>query len=126
MQELGRRTGTIVAAALVAAGAVIVAIGSTSLDPRVAVVLPSTGAGLVAAGTIALLLGSARTAGRLVLEGVGILVAGVVVAVTGVMVGQADVAAALPPIGGALVAAGTLALLAGAARLDPASRLSAH
>jgi hypothetical protein len=110
---------------LVSAGAVMAAIGATSLDSQVATVLPPIGAALVAGGMVTLLQAESLAGRRATVVGAVLVAAGVVVAVIGSIVTDTAAATALVPFGGAMVAAGTFSAVAGASALSSRAQLHA-
>jgi hypothetical protein len=126
MNAIDKRMARQVTAGLVSAGAVMAAIGASSLDPQVATVLPPIGAALVAAGLVVLVQAEALSGRRAVIVGAALLTAGVVMTVIGSIATQVAVTAAVVPLGGALAAAGTISLVSGAAAVDSKAWLRAR
>lgn len=126
MQAIDRRTGAMIMAGLVAAGACLVAIDAVSPVSQVTGALPPLGAALIAAGTTIMLQSHALTARRSILIGIALLAAGVVIVGIGSTTSLVVIATSLPVVGGALATAGTLVLVSGAASLDPSAGVLAR
>lgn len=126
MNGIQIRSNTVVAASLVAAGAVMAAIGGASVDHQVASVLPPMGAALVAGGLVLLTQTTPLSGPENLILGVALVMAGVVIAVIGSDTADAAVRATLPPIGAALVTGGIPAIARGAALAGSRAGLGAR
>lgn len=126
MNAMDTRTARHMMVGLVAAGAVMAAVGATNFDPRAATVLPSIGAALVAAGVVLLIHAETLSERQELVIGAALLAAGVVMTVIGSVSAQVAVSIAVVPLGGALAAAGVLALVSGAVAVGSKGGLSAR
>jgi hypothetical protein len=112
MEQQTRRI-TIIGTSLIAAGAVMAAVGGTLDDQTVVAVLPAIGAALAAAGLAAILIVLVTGTPRSVLVGGALIAAGTVMAVVGGLSTDPAVLATLPAMGGALLTAGLITILVG-------------
>lgn len=111
--ETKRRRVTIVASALVAAGAVMVAIGAGIETEEIVQVLTILGAGLVAAGLALILRASPMSYRQSAVVGAVLLITGTVTTVFGGSANEANVQASVTAIGGALFVPGLIELVLG-------------
>lgn len=111
--ETKRRRVTIVASALVAAGAVMVAIGAGIETEEIVQVLTILGAGLVAAGLALILRASPMSYRQSAVVGAVLLITGTVTTVFGGSANAANVQASVTAIGGALFVPGLIELVLG-------------
>lgn len=121
--QTNRRQITVVGSALVAAGAVMAAIGANIETGEAVLVLTILGAGLVAAGVALILRVSPLSSRQSAISGAVLLGAGTATAVLGGLAEAAQAQTVVTPIGGALVVAGLIEFVLGTShyRAEPHS-----
>ncbi len=103
----------IVGFALIAAGVVVAAIGSTFTDATVVAVVPVFGGALAATGIVTVMRRSNLGSTQAIVAGAALVAGGVVAAVAGATTGDPQAISALPALGAALTTGGLAALITG-------------
>lgn len=107
-------TNTIVGFALIAAGTVMTAVGTSLPDSSARAVVPAFGAALLAAGLVSVVHELDIHPTRSIVMGAALIAAGVMAAVAGLTTGDGQAAIAVPVIGAAMSTGGIVALISGA------------
>lgn len=103
----------VVGYALIAAGAVVAAIGSAHRAATVVAVVPVFGGALAATGIVTVMRWSNLRSTQAIIAGATLVAAGVVAAVVGTATGDPQATIALPAIGAAITTGGLATLITG-------------
>lgn len=114
MSHHNTTTLNMVGFALIAAGAVMTAVGTAVRDAQASALIPAFGAAVVAAGLVSVVRAQDIGSTRSVVMGAVMIAAGVVAAVIGVASGDERAAIAVPAVTAAMFISGILAVIDGA------------